>query len=399
MLKEIPLKTAAGATLRVLGDVIAAAAKYALTGFMVLISIWLIGRILEGLQGYCLFDPVVTRWFGISIWILLAGWIIGRGIGSVKALSQADKRWRALVCWAFFLIIVTAVFIDREGFQISSSGLFAIFSGSAESAQQDSFLLFKFHPLNPMLAVNVIASELGGTENFESLVSYAWSWNIIFAFFIWSLIYGIFLLMQKNHVWSKTIHLILAACGLGFLLVSKSVISFPMPWHMIYLHTSALILLVFQVLLTYANIRSFASPKKENPEEERDPFSTRSEKEKTEAKKSFLGLPPSALKVTLFLFIILPILADLHNQSKLAASSTKLMTEMAGHEKVISDLVTVASISVRTGPAMGEEVVGVLPKGTRVPVVAKKYEWVNIGENKWVVEKFLRPLEQDQSAL
>jgi uncharacterized protein YraI len=49
-----------------------------------------------------------------------------------------------------------------------------------------------------------------------------------------------------------------------------------------------------------------------------------------------------------------------------------MMTEIAGHKMSISDLMTVAPISVHAGPAMGDGVVGVLPKGRRMPVVNKK---------------------------
>jgi hypothetical protein len=363
------LRTAAGA-LRVLADFLAAVAKYALTGFMVLISIWLIGRVMEALQGNTIFDPVLTRRLGVFIWILLAIWIIGWGIGSAKALLKAERRWRAVVPWAFFLILFAAVLVEREGFQVSSSGLLATLSGSAESSRQASFLLFKFHPANPMLAANVIALKLRGTANLVSLAPYVWSWNALFVFFIWSLAYGIFLLRHGDNVWPKAMHLSFAVCGLGILLLLKSIFPPPMTWQMASLHAAAATLLVFQVLLTYAALRSFAGPEKENPEEP-DPFSDRPEKEKTDVKRHPLGLPPPALKITLFLFIVLPILADLHHQSELASSSAGMMTEIAGHKMSISDLMTVAPISVHAGPAMGDGVVGVLPKGTRVPVVKK----------------------------
>jgi hypothetical protein len=246
-----------------------------------------------------------------------------------------------------------------------------------------------------MLAVNLIASKLLGAADSEHLASYVWNLNVLFAFFIWSLAYSILLLMHKDDVWAKTIHLIFAVCSLGSLILLKSVFS-PTAGPMVFLHGVAATLLVYQVLLTYATLRSFAGPKKEIPEEP-DAFSVRPEREETGGKWCHLGLPPSALKMTLFLFIVLPILTDLHHRFEIASSSAKMMSEMANHEKSLSELMTVTPISVHAGPAIGDEVVGVLPKGTRVPIVIKKYGWVNIGENKWVAEKFLRPINRDQS--
>jgi hypothetical protein len=72
-------------------------------------------------------------------------------------------------------------------------------AGSAENSRQANFLLFKFHSLNPMLALNLAASKLAGIEwGLESLAPFVWSWNALFAFFIWSIAYGIVILMQKD---------------------------------------------------------------------------------------------------------------------------------------------------------------------------------------------------------
>jgi uncharacterized protein YraI len=61
--------------------------------------------------------------------------------------------------------------------------------------------------------------------------------------------------------------------------------------------------------------------------------------------------------------------------------------------------VAVAPISIRSGPSMGDEILGALPKGTRIRVQGVKFEWINMGHNNWVPEKFLRPLvEEDHMA-
>ena len=46
---------------------------------------------------------------------------------------------------------------------------------------------------------------------------------------------------------------------------------------------------------------------------------------------------------------------------------------------------------MRSGPAFGDDILGVLPKGTHVRVQDNRFRWVKIGDNRWVQEKFLRP--------
>jgi uncharacterized protein YraI len=55
-------------------------------------------------------------------------------------------------------------------------------------------------------------------------------------------------------------------------------------------------------------------------------------------------------------------------------------------------LVAVAPISIRSGPSTGDDILGVLPRGARVRVHEVKFQWINMGKNNWVPEKFLRPL-------
>ena len=57
--------------------------------------------------------------------------------------------------------------------------------------------------------------------------------------------------------------------------------------------------------------------------------------------------------------------------------------------------VAVTQISIHAGPAVGDDVVGILPKGTSVRVLDKKYGWVCIGEKRWVSSKFLSPRQME----
>ena len=69
-----------------------------------------------------------------------------------------------------------------------------------------------------------------------------------------------------------------------------------------FLHAGAVAVLLLQALLTYSCIRLAATTKNEEKEE-----------------ATPVVLPPSGLKYAIFLLVVLPILADLHNQFVLAS--------------------------------------------------------------------------------
>ena len=295
-----------------LGKIPATAAKYSFTAFMVLLIIWLIGRIMEAAYGKAVFDGILIHWLGISTWILMGVWITGSVISYAKDISRSERRGRKIISWIFLLILAAAVLYDLDGFQVSLSGLFAVVAGSIKSSQHEFFLLYNNHPANPMLVVNLIVSKLWGGIDLGAFASYMWNWHVLFAIFAWSLAYGILLLMHQNDVWPKTIHLIFAGFGLAALFLLKSKYS-PTTLQMISIHAGAVTLIVFQMLLIYSTLRSFAGPVKE-PQKEPDPFSIAPKQEVQSQVKQPLGLPPSAIKIALFIFIVLPILADLHHQ-------------------------------------------------------------------------------------
>jgi hypothetical protein len=382
-------------TLKMIGSGLAGTGRIALIAAMVLLAVWCVGRIVEAVNKTTVFDPDLIYWVGVSVWVLLSVWVVGYVIGSARDFGSSHRKVVAAVAWVFFLVLVSAIVVSFEGFRVSSAGLFATVGGSAESSNQASFLLFKFHPANPMLAINLLASKVKGmVPDMESLASFVWGWNVIFAFFVWSLVYGIVLLIQRDKIGAKTFHLFLAACGLTVLIMMKAV-STATKEQMIFFQAAAVILFVFQVLLTYSIVRGIAARRDEIPEETSAFIVSSAVVDGPPARPRVFGLPPSGVRFALFIFIMLPILADLQNQFQLAPPSAQIMKEIANNQTAVgSEVVTVTPISVRSGPAIGDDVVAVLPKGTQVPVVDKKCEWVSIGQNKWVAEKFLRPVEK-----
>jgi hypothetical protein len=383
----------AGNILQTVGAVLKAAGKPALLAGLGLIVVWCLGRVMEAVHGNAVFDLALTYWLGMVIFILLALWVIGSGTGAMEDLGKARNKRVALISWIFLGVLVFAVLYNLKGYRISSEGLFAAMAGSAENSKQATFLLFKFHSFNPMLALNLAASKLMGTGlDIESLAPYVWSWNALFAFFIWSLAYGIVILMQKDKRGPKSVHLFLAAFGLLGLIVLKS-LSRPTAEQMIVIQAAAAIILVFQVLLAYATIRAVAAgPGEEVPKP--DPFRVSQPEAERFPEKRFVGLPPSAVKLALALFLVLPVLTDLQNRFVMSYSTNRIVRQISMNQTgTAPGFVAVTAVSIRSGPAVGDEVLGVLPKGTSVQVLDKKNDWVNIGENKWVPEKFLRPTD------
>ena len=175
------------------------------------------------------------------------------------------------------------------------------------------------------------------------------------------------------------IHLILSIALVIGMMMLKSTSTFTKE-QFIFLQAGAVILFFLQILLTYSSIRVAAIGEKGDIKDDES-----------------VAIPPSGLKFALFLFILLPILADLQNQFVLASSTRPILGELAGDQsKGYAQYVTAAQISIRSGPALGDDVVGVLPNGTRVLVFEKKHGWVRIGQNRWISTKYLRPAKSGE---
>lgn len=273
--------------------------KVAMIAVLVLIGVWLTGRVVEIIHGQTVFDLHLIYLFGISIWIGIAVYLAGATIASIENIRKSRNKRSLVIPWIFFLLLVSIVLVGLQGFRISSMGLFATAAGLSESAKQASFLLFKYHPLNPMLPVNLLAAKVSGMAlDVGSMASFIWDWNNILLFLIWSVAYGIVLLMSKIEIGQKIIHLFLSAGGLIALIIMKSMFP-PTKDQMIFLYAAALLLFMFQILLTYSCLRLRANGTNEDASE-------------TETRA--FGLPPSAVKIVLIVFIMVPILADLQNQ-------------------------------------------------------------------------------------
>ena len=99
--------------------------------------------------------------------------------------------------------------------------------------------------------------------------------------------------------------------------------------------------------------------------------------------------------MALVLIFLLPLVSDIQNQFAASRSSKLILTELKKNRKAeATQYITAAQISVRSGPALGDDVVGVIPKGTPVFSLKEMHGWVCIGENRWVSSKFLVPIKK-----
>ena len=369
-------KAAPGQVFRSVIEALVKVRNYALIPAFVLVAIWFVGRGLEGMTQNAVFDPTLIYWIWIFVFVLLGLYALLSIIHYVYVFVSSSNRKHTTLTWIFFVLIIAAVVLTIGGYRTASSGLFALVSGSGESAKQALFLLFKFNPLTPILPIQLLASEIPyGVVEVESLAPFAWSFPLLFGFFVWSLLYGTFLLMFQGKRGIKIVHLFLALLGVFAMMTLKSAAGFS-NHQLIFLHAGAVVILFIQVLLTYAVLRLMSA--------------SRIQEAEPEAIKGHL--PPSALSIALVLILLVPLLTDIHNQFMVTRASGPIIEELAkNHNTEVPQYVTVTQISVRSGPTLGDDVVGVLPKGTPISVLKQEYGWFCVGENKWISPKFLMP--------
>ena len=368
--------------------------RLALVSTLGLLAVWLIGRVMETLHGNTIFDTTLTYWLGLNIYVLMAIWAVSFIISTVDALRTDRPGKLSILNWLFFACMAAVLILTFKGYRIASWGLLATIAGSQESSEMAIFLLYKYYFLNPLLALNLAASKMMGLSwEVQSFAPFVWTWNVLLGFFIWSVAFGILLLLQKGKQGLKSVYLVLSAFGLLGLIILKSA-STPTIEQMSMIQATALILIVAQMFLAYSALRTAAAEPADQDSNNGDPLSVRPAGNDQTAGKRFAGLPPSALTLTLVLFIVVPLVADMHNQFLTASSSNQILEQVAlDEESSKAGFAAVAALSIRTGPTQGDNVIGVLPKGARIQVRDKRDGWLEIGENAWIQDQFIRPLQ------
>jgi hypothetical protein len=365
--------------------------KPAWVAIPVLLLVWFSGRLLEIMNGNAVFDAFAAFWLGIVMSLLLVLFTIGIGMRCCEAVRNAEDKRLVAVSWFGFFILVALAVKAMGGIQISANGLLATAAGTAEPARNATFMLMKYHSLNPLLALNLIGQVLiqSGVD-VAALAPFVWNWNFLFFLYVWSFAFGIAMLVRQGMPLAKTLYLVAATGGLAFLLFLKSK-SLVTTAYMIAFQAGVLMLLLWQMFLVYATLRQTAAIAPTGTAKNEMPFG---ETRKTQPLKlNYCGLPPSAIAMALAFIFVMPIMADLKHHAQMSYYGKQLVEEMeASPSDTGKVLVAVAPVSIRSGPSAGDDVLGVLPRGAHVRVHEVKFQWINMGKNNWVPEKFLRPL-------
>jgi hypothetical protein len=290
---------------------------------LALMGIWVIGRVLEAYFHRTVFEPIFIYCISLSVWILLGVFVFGAAVDYMRQMKTHLKDYSLIISWAFFALLISFIIYYFQGFKVASIGLFSIISGLTEPAQQSFVLLFKSFPVIPLLPVNLVAAKVMGTGlEIDSLMPFVLSASFVFGFFVWSIVYGIFLLKFQGERDFKIVHLSLASAGMIIIMVIKSISSFADEL-LIYLQAGTAILLLLQILLTYSCLRFAAIMEKdEDAKEEQD-----------EQDEKPIPLPPSALKVAFFILLILPVLADIQSQFTSVSNGKTVLQELESNQK------------------------------------------------------------------
>jgi len=347
--------------------------RYALFITLVLFGIWSVGRAFEAVYQSVVFEPALAFWMGAAIWFLVAFFLLGAGIHYWRKADGGLGPY-GVAAWAFLGLVGVGIILTGPGYRVAAGGLFATVAGMAESAHVSFFTLFKSFSLTPSLPLNLLVAEVSGLPlELESLSPFVWQPLLLFGLFVWSLVYGALLLRMAGARFFKSVHLGLSAAALVTMMVLKSTSGFT-DAGLVFFQGFALVLLLLQVLLTYSSLREVAVQRGDK------------------SGKESVSVPPPAYQLALCLLVALPLLADIQNQFALASKSrTFTMGAVQAGASGPGDFITATRVSIRSGPTVGDELVGVLPKDSEVRVIERQGDWARIGENEWISSKYLSP--------
>ena len=355
--EDIPVKKTASflKALKSIREGLLTVKRYALFLAFMLMGIWCAGRVIEAFSGTPVFEPTLICWMALFIWVMLGLFVVGAAVQYTRDLTAGYKQFPVIITWIFFGLLLAGTVYIAQGYRISTMSLFATASGMTDSAKQTLLLLFKSYPATPVLPINLVTAKAAGTVlEVDSLMPSIWGSPYLFGIFIWSLAYGTLLLRQRGIKVAKILHLTLAMAGVVAMMVMKATSTFTNE-QLVFLHAGAVTVLFLQALLTYSCIRMAAGTKNEDTEE-----------------ATPIGLPPSGLKFALFLLIILPILADIHNQFALASHAKPVIQELKGERGTNrARYATASQAPFRPGPALGDDTMRVSSNGSYLPVWTK----------------------------
>jgi hypothetical protein len=339
--------------------------------FYILIAIWAIGRILEGMSGHTIFEPWLARGIGASAGILALTALLAWGVQSAVSIAGEHRKLNIYPAWLLLLFLALGGIYLLQGYAVAVSGLFAMLTGNTREAELATFALFKFHPGTPILALNLVLLKLlRGSLDVGLMAPFAWKPAILLGFFIWSIILGTSLLFLKGLKGAKLVHLLLALSGTLLIMHFKAHTGH-LTNSAVFIHAAGVSLMIFQLLLVYASLRATLPA---------DALSRRQ--------------LPRGLVLGLAVVLLIPALTDLYRQNAEISKSQRLaQTLPVKVEQKEQKVILTAPVSVHSGPAYGDTILGKLPARTKVIVKERKYGWVRIGPNRWIEDTYLTPIK------
>jgi hypothetical protein len=343
--------------------------RVALRLFSILVAVWAVGRLLEGLSGRTVFDPWLVRGMGAATGILALTALLAWLVQSAAAVAAEWRQLKIYPAWLLFLLMAVGSVGLMQGYAVAVSGLFAMLSGAFQEAELAAFTLIKSHPATPLLALNLaLLKVFHGGFDVNLLAPFAWPLSFLLAFFIWSIVLGSLLLFLKGLRGAKCVHLFLAVAGTLLTMHLKSHAALLVSVG-VFLHGAAVGMMVFQVLLVYAALRAGLP-----------------------AESAARQRLPRALALGAAALLLIPAMTDLYQQHRAASGWQMLARPSHPTAPGKREVILVAPLSVHNGPAYGDTILGKLPARTKVVVREEKYGWARIGPGRWIRGDYLSPV-------
>ena len=350
--------------------------RVALCLFSILVAVWAVGRLLEGLSGRTVFDPWLVRGMGAATGILALTAMLAWLVQSAAAVAAEWRQLKIYPAWLLFLLMVMGSVVLMQGYAVAVSGLLAMLTGAFQEAELAAFTLIKSYPATPLLALNLtLLKFFHGGFDVNLLAPLAWPLSLLLAFFIWSIVLGSLLLFLRGLRGAKCVHLLLAVAGTLVTMHLKSHAAL-LASVGVFLHGAAVGMLVFQVLLVYAALRTGLP-----------------------AESATRQRLPRALALAAAAVLLIPAVTDLYQQHKTVSGWRPVARQSHPMVPGKREVILVAPLSVHNGPAFGDTILGKLPARTKVVVQEEKYGWARIGPGRWIRGDYLSPVTTvDQAA-
>jgi len=299
-------------------------AKFGLKIALVLLVLWSGGRGYEIFSGYTFFQPPIAFWLILVTWVILGLNFISRLVRLIKEIIT-KKSPGIFFGWIITGMVIGSFLWFFNGYRIAIIGLTSSVTGLSASMAQAVFLLFKFTPAIPILPFNYLAS-LFSDMNIPSsvLVQYAWPKEFLAYYALISLVLGIvFFFIRSGSGFLIFLHFIAALVGTVCLTEIAVAVTQLLPegsifgvitefvrrnlplrmthHNQILFHLAVNLMVVLQVIILNSILVHSTKKRYENLNSN--------------------ALPPGAVKILLWTYVLMPVLADLASRFLLVSKT------------------------------------------------------------------------------